>query len=82
MADPVVEQLSSFTACDVADALLKLKHPNGGFLAGITLWSPERQAGPTKIIGPVYTVKYALHSDPAPKVAGHYVSSLSVWVPK
>lgn len=50
--------------------------PNGGFLAGITLWSPERQAGATKIVGPAYTVKYALNSDPAPKVAGHYIDSI------
>ncbi|CAK7221736.1 hypothetical protein SBRCBS47491_004628 [Sporothrix bragantina] len=76
MADPIVEQLAKFTACDVADALLKLKHPNGGFLAGITLWSPERQAGPTKIVGPVYTVKYALQSDPAEKVKGHYIDTI------
>ncbi|CAK7231109.1 hypothetical protein SEUCBS140593_007814 [Sporothrix eucalyptigena] len=76
MADPIVEQLSKFTACDIADALLKLKHPNGGFLAGITLWSPERQAGPTKIVGPAYTVKYAVHSDPVPKIEGHYIDTI------
>ena len=23
-----------------------------------TLWSPDRQAGPTKVVGPAYTVKY------------------------
>ncbi|CAK7268516.1 hypothetical protein SEPCBS57363_003133 [Sporothrix epigloea] len=74
--DPIVQQLANFTACDVADALLKLKHPNGGFLAGITLWSPERQAGPTKIVGPVYTVKYAPLSDVAEKVEGHYVDTI------
>lgn len=62
-----------FCSCDVADALLKLKFPNGGFLAGITLWSPERQAGPTKIVGPVYTVKYAPLSDVVKKVESHYV---------
>lgn len=60
----------------MADALLKLKVPNGGFLAGITLWSPESQAGATKIVGPAYTVKYALNADPAPKVAGHYIDSI------
>lgn len=64
------------TSCDVADALLKLKQPYGGFLAGISMWSPERQAGPTKIVGPAYTVKYAWHSDPAPKVPGHYIDGV------
>ncbi|ERT00982.1 ribonuclease e inhibitor rraa/dimethylmenaquinone methyltransferase [Sporothrix schenckii 1099-18] len=76
MADPIVEELKAFTACDVADALLKLKVPNGGFLAGITLWSPERQAGATKIVGPAYTVQYALNSDPTPKVPGHYIDGI------
>jgi hypothetical protein len=37
------------------------------------MWSPQRQDGDTKIVGPAYTVKYALLDDPAPKMAGHYV---------
>jgi hypothetical protein len=62
--------------CDVSDALIKLRDPqvrNGGFLAGLTMWSPERQAGPTKIVGPAYTVQYSLLSDDQPKVDYHYV---------
>ena len=74
MASSIVAALSEFTACDVSDALLKLKVPNGGFLSGITLWSPARQSGPTKIVGPAYTVKYVPHSDPTPKHPSHYVS--------
>lgn len=62
----------------MSDALVKLKFPNGGFLSGLTLWSPERQAGDTKIVGPAYTVKYAPLDDPAPKIASHYVR-LRVW---
>ncbi|MCJ1428908.1 hypothetical protein MMC29_006819 [Sticta canariensis] len=34
------------------------RYSGGGFLSGITLWSPKRQEGSTKIIGPAYTVKY------------------------
>jgi hypothetical protein len=61
--------------CDVSDALLKLKHPHGGFLSNITLWSPQRQEGSTKVVGPAYTVKYVLNTDVnAPKLEGHYVS--------
>ena len=61
-------------SCDVADALLKLKVPHGGFLAGLTMWSPQRQEGPTKIIGPAYTVKYVRKTyENEPKPAGHYV---------
>lgn len=59
--------------CDVSDALLKLGHPNGGFLSDLTLWSPKRQEGNTKIIGPAYTVRYALNGTGAPIHQGHYV---------
>ena len=62
-------------SCDVADALSKLKVPHGGFLAGLTMWSPQRQEGPTKIIGPAYTVKYVrknYENEPKP-TGGHYV---------
>lgn len=40
------------------------------------MWSPRRQEGDTKIVGPAYTVQYALNSDPRPKVASHYVRCL------
>ncbi|KAK0387098.1 hypothetical protein NLU13_5411 [Sarocladium strictum] len=62
--------------CDVSDALLKLKQPHGGFLPGLTLWSPERQAGDTKIVGPAYTVKYVPIDDPAPKHPTHYIDTV------
>ena len=38
------------------------------------MWSPHRQEGSTKIVGPAYTAQYALIDDPAPKVTEHYVS--------
>ncbi|OAA55543.1 ribonuclease e inhibitor rraa/dimethylmenaquinone methyltransferase [Niveomyces insectorum RCEF 264] len=75
-SDPIVEALSAFTACDVSDALQKLKVPNGGFVAGITMFSPERQTGATKIVGPAYTVKYVPLSDPTPKHQAHYIDSI------
>lgn len=61
-------------SCDVSDALCKLKHPGGGFLPGLTMWSPQRQMGTTKIVGPAYTVKYVLVDDPEAKHPTHYVS--------
>lgn len=74
MTSPLTCCLSS---CDVADALLKLKVPHGGFLAGLTMWSPKRQDGPTKIVGPAYTVKYVRKTyENEPKPAGHYASLL------
>ena len=60
-------------SCDVSDALVKLKVHNGGFIPGITLWSPQRQDGPTKIVGPAYTVQYAPMDDERPKWPTHYV---------
>ncbi len=38
------------------------------------MWSPKRQDGPTKIVGPAYTVQYAPVDDPSPKFPSHYVS--------
>ncbi len=62
--------------CDASDALLKLNYRNGGFLSGPIMYSPKRQEGATKIVGPAYTVEYAVLSDSRPKVSGHYVSRL------
>jgi hypothetical protein len=38
------------------------------------MYSPALQSGPTRIIGPVWTVKFVSKSDlEAPKIKGHYV---------
>ena len=64
----------------VSDALSKLGHAHGGFLEGLVMRSPEYQAGPTKIVGPVFTVKFAPKTDAtAPKLQGNYVRGLSFW---
>ncbi|CAK4031968.1 4-hydroxy-4-methyl-2-oxoglutarate aldolase [Lecanosticta acicola] len=76
----IVKALEAFTSCDVADALTKLKVPHGGFLPGLTMWSPKRQEGSTKIIGPAYTVKYVRnHYEREPKQSrggGHYIDGI------
>lgn len=41
----------------IGDALVKLGVPYGGFLSGLHMWSPTRQAGTHKIFGPAYTVQ-------------------------
>ncbi|TGJ84812.1 hypothetical protein E0Z10_g3986 [Xylaria hypoxylon] len=58
--DPIVRALQKYTT-------------NGGFLSGLTMWSPLRQDGNTKIVGPAYTVKYVPLDDPAPKHPTHYI---------
>ncbi|KAM5347535.1 hypothetical protein ACJ41O_007359 [Fusarium nematophilum] len=63
--------LRRFTSCDIGDALVKLKYPNGGFLDGIRLFSPDSQA---RIFGPVVTVKMVESSDTsAPTLDKHFV---------
>ncbi|KAH7381369.1 RraA-like protein [Phaeosphaeria sp. MPI-PUGE-AT-0046c] len=75
-AQNIVKQLRAFTTCDISDALCALKYPNGGFLSGLTMWSPERLSGPTKIFGPAYTVKYVRISEEAPKQDTHYIDQV------
>ncbi|TKA37284.1 hypothetical protein B0A54_11269 [Friedmanniomyces endolithicus] len=73
----VVKALEAYTSCDVADALSKLKVPHGGFLAGLTMWSPKRQDGPTKVVGPAYTVRYVRKNyENEPQPSGHYIDSI------
>ncbi|KAK9470939.1 ribonuclease E inhibitor RraA/Dimethylmenaquinone methyltransferase [Dipodascopsis tothii] len=69
----VIAALKQFASCDIGDALVQLKVPYGGFLDGISMWSPERQAGETKICGEAITVKMVAADDTvAPKTAKHF----------
>ncbi|KAI1462906.1 RraA-like protein [Daldinia caldariorum] len=74
--DAIVRELQKYTTCDVSDALCKLNYRNGGFLSGLTMWSPQRQDGPTKIVGPAYIVKYVPLDDPSPKHPTHYIDTV------
>jgi hypothetical protein len=76
--DPISTALSSYSTYDISDALLKLGIPTGGFPPGISLWSPQRQEGPTRVAGPAYTVKFVRnHQTNAPVLAKHYVRTES-----
>jgi len=55
MSAEQIEALSSFSACDVADALLKLGVPGAGFLADIKPLPSSPIAPPTIADGPVTT---------------------------
>ncbi|KAL1844769.1 hypothetical protein VTK73DRAFT_1824 [Phialemonium thermophilum] len=78
MASPsIVDRLQQWSSCDIADGLSKLGHRHGGFLEGLTMYSPEFQAGQTKIVGPVFTVKFAPKDDAgAPKLQGNYIDQI------
>ncbi|KAF4124317.1 Demethylmenaquinone methyltransferase [Geosmithia morbida] len=68
-----LQRLRAFSTCDIGDALVKLKYPYGGFLDGLSMWSPEQRTGTTKILGPAVTVKMVPASDTAsPKPAEHF----------
>lgn len=67
--------MTIFDVYQIADSLIRLKHADGGFLGtGLTMYSPQFQAGSTKIVGPVYTVKLVSKDDvTSPRLSGHYV---------
>ncbi|KAJ4311045.1 hypothetical protein N0V84_010659 [Fusarium piperis] len=68
-----IKRLSVFTSCDIGDALVKLKHPYGGFLDGIHMWSPSHRSGPHRTIGQAITVKMVTMNDTdAPKPERHF----------
>jgi regulator of RNase E activity RraA len=61
----------------VSDALVKLEVSYGGFLQGISMYSPERERGPAKIFGAAFTVRMVLESDTvAPTPAGNFVDQI------
>ncbi|KAI6860874.1 hypothetical protein KC343_g2202 [Hortaea werneckii] len=69
--------LAAYSTCDISDALLKLKHPLGGFLPGLSMWSPGRHSRSTKILGPAYTVKFVKHEEKdAPILPKHYIDTV------
>lgn len=70
------DSLSSFSTCEISDALIKLGIKSGGYLADITMLSPARDDINVKICGPAYTVKMVPASDKSsPKPDVHFVDS-------
>jgi regulator of RNase E activity RraA len=61
MATPSqIQQLQEYTACDISDALLKLKVPNCGFLPDLNVYSPASPPpGSKPTIAPASTVLFA-----------------------
>ncbi|KJZ70415.1 hypothetical protein HIM_10183 [Hirsutella minnesotensis 3608] len=59
----VVSKLQEFTACDVSDALLKLKVPGAGFIADLNQYSPVAGATQAPTIAPVSTVLFVAKGD-------------------
>ncbi|KAK5058691.1 hypothetical protein LTR84_010955 [Exophiala bonariae] len=73
-----LKALRQFSSCDIGDALVKLKVPNGGFLTGLRMFSPEYRAGQSKIFGPAHTVRMVDAADKsAPKPKQHFADSIA-----
>ncbi|KAJ6259790.1 4-hydroxy-4-methyl-2-oxoglutarate aldolase [Drechslerella dactyloides] len=79
--DDKIEALSAYNACDISDALLKLKVPGAGFLADIILHTPNHNSSfltvfsstiPRKpLIAPAHTVLFAPKHTDAPPTTLH-----------
>ncbi|GME62126.1 Ribonuclease e inhibitor rraa dimethylmenaquinone methyltransferase protein [Neofusicoccum parvum] len=77
MSSAIVERLKQWTTCDIADGLSALKHPHGGFLDGLTMYSPALQSGATKIAGPAFTVRFVPKADTeSPSIQGNYIDRI------
>jgi regulator of RNase E activity RraA len=70
LSKDALQTLRKYTACDIADALLKLKVPNAGFLPDLTLFAPPTTSSLEQItIAPASTVIFTSKSEDAPS---HY----------
>jgi regulator of RNase E activity RraA len=58
----IIAQLEQYSACDISDALLKLKVPGAGYVADLVAYSPQQGGQATEssvTIAPVFTVLFA-----------------------
>ncbi|PYI09510.1 RraA-like protein [Aspergillus sclerotiicarbonarius CBS 121057] len=72
MSSKVLQSLKRFSTCDIGDALVKLKHPYGGFLDGLQMFSPKPD---TRIYGPAVTVKMVETNSPEPSPPMHFADA-------
>ncbi|RFU71941.1 menaquinone methyltransferase, partial [Trichoderma arundinaceum] len=68
LSGDIIAQLEQYSACDISDALLKLKVPGAGYIADLVAYSPQQAsqaAGHPVTIAPVFTVLFAPKGQPA-----------------
>ncbi|GAA6001249.1 hypothetical protein JCM10207_007485 [Rhodosporidiobolus poonsookiae] len=66
-----IQRLATFSSCEVADALVKLKHPTGGYVPDLERYSGS---GDKPLVGEAFTVEMVDGRDKeAPKLDGHFV---------
>lgn len=68
-------ELSKYSSCDLADALVKKGLAHGGHIPNIVQFSKrqETNSSSSSVAGPAYTVEYAPLDDPRPAVKGGYI---------
>ncbi|TXT13788.1 hypothetical protein VHUM_01155 [Vanrija humicola] len=71
----LASKLRALSTCQIADSLIKLGVPSGGYIPDLKMYSPLFEAGDTRIAGPAFTVEIVpvSHPDKA-KPAQHFVS--------
>ncbi|KAJ4210558.1 hypothetical protein NW767_000832 [Fusarium falciforme] len=62
-----IAKLQQYTACDISDALLKLKVPGAGFIADLDLYSHPESKPASVTIAPVSTVLFARKGEDLPE---------------
>ncbi|KAH7126636.1 ribonuclease E inhibitor RraA/Dimethylmenaquinone methyltransferase [Dendryphion nanum] len=74
---PVLAALRRFTTCDIGDALVRLNVRHGGYLSGLKMYSPGKEASTSKIFGPAYTIRMVPASDTSsPKLSKHFADTI------
>ncbi|KAF9770927.1 hypothetical protein IL306_011499 [Fusarium sp. DS 682] len=61
-------KLQQYTACDISDALLKLKVPGAGFVADLNLYSSPEGDATSVTVAPVSTVLFASKGQDLPAI--------------
>lgn len=76
--ESLVPSSPSYThTSQVGDALVKINVTYGGYLHGLKMFSPNQQAGTTKLFGPAYTVQMVDANDTtSPKPSQHFVDGI------
>ncbi|KAL6866673.1 ribonuclease E inhibitor RraA/Dimethylmenaquinone methyltransferase [Trichoderma novae-zelandiae] len=63
LSSSIIAQLEKYSACDISDALLKLKVPGAGYVADLVTYSPQQAsqaaASSPVTVAPVFTVLFA-----------------------
>ncbi|PTB56335.1 hypothetical protein M431DRAFT_82125 [Trichoderma harzianum CBS 226.95] len=71
LSTSIIAQLEKYSACDISDALLKLKVPGAGYIADLVAYSPQQQASQATqsrvTVAPVFTGGGSLPPQNIPK---------------